>query len=232
MDAFTTSYGGRLDETALADANNTHAILLRLVGHGRDVLEIGCATGYMSRILSEQQQCRVTGFEINPVAAEEARPFLKQLVVGNVEDAADREQITGSYDVILIADVLEHLAWPEEPLRNLRRHLRPSGRLIVSLPNVAHWSVRRALLRGRWQLTERGLMDRTHLRWYTRKTALALIEGTGYHPVAHYASYAFPGHWRLGIGPRLAQWAQRRQMPAFFGNLFAIQHIFVATLPP
>ncbi len=224
----TSVYDGALTEAALADPNNTHAILLRLVGNDKEVLEIGPATGYMTRVLSGQQGCRVTGFEINPAAAAAAQPFLKRLIIGDLENPHDLAKIDGPFDVILIADVLEHLAAPEVPLRELRDYLCPGGRLMVSLPNVAHWSVRRALLFGRWELTGRGLMDRTHLRWYTRRTATALIEAAGYRVVTRRCSYVFPAHWRFGIGPRLAAWAQRRTLPKAFDELFAIQHIFEA----
>lgn len=221
-------YDGTLTDAALADPNNTHAILLRLVGEERNVFEVGPATGYMTQIMAERQNCRVTGFEINAVAATAARPYLQRMIVGDLENPQDLAQVNGQFDVILIADVLEHIAWPVEPLRTLHGCLGSSGRLIVSLPNVGHWSARRALLLGRWDLTDRGLMDRTHLRWYTRRTAVALLESTGYRVVKRRCSYAFPAHWRFGLGPRLAAWAQARAMPGAFDDLFALQHIFVA----
>ncbi len=220
-------YDGQLTAQALSDPNNTHAILLREVGADRTVLEIGPATGYMTQVMA-QRQCRVTGFEIDAAAAARAQPYLQHLVIGDLENPRDGARIVGEFDVILMADVLEHLAWPALPLRALRQHLCPSGRLIVSLPNVAHWSARRALLVGRWELEERGLMDRTHLRWYTRSSATALLESTGYRVLQRRCSYVFPAHWRLGWGPRLAAWAQGRSMPPAFDELFGIQHIFVA----
>ena len=229
MTSFGPVYGGVLTDAALADPNNTHAILLRLVGRDQEVLEIGCATGYMTRVLATRQGCRVTGFEINAEAARLAQPFLQRLITGDLERAADLAEIAGEFDVVLIGDVLEHLAAPGPALRAFRAHLRPGGRLIVSLPNVAHWSIRRALLAGRWELTDVGLMDRTHLRWYTRRTAAALLEATGYRITLRRASYGFPAHWRLGLGPRLAAWAQARAMLPAFDDLFAMQHIFVAT---
>ena len=223
-------YTGDLTEQALADPNNTHAILIDLVGDHKEVLEIGPATGYMTRVLVERHRCRVTGFEVNTLAAARARRYLYNLIIGNLEDPDDLAEIEGQYDVVLIADVIEHLAWPEIPLHSLRKHLRFDGRLIVSVPNVAHWSMRRSLLFGRWDLDERGLMDRTHLRWYTQKTARDLLISAGYRIKLHRCSYAFPAHWRLNFGQRLAAWAQKRRMPQAFDGLFAIQHIIVAVL--
>lgn len=220
-------YEGVLTAAALADPNNTHTILLQLIGRERTVLEVGCATGYMTRVLVEQQNCRVTGFEINGEAAAGAKPFLQRLIVGDLENPVDVSHIQSQFDVILIADVIEHLAMPQEPLRTLRHLLNDKGRLIISLPNVAHWSIRRALLFGQWDLTDRGVMDRTHLRWYTRDTAVALLESAGYRVVQHRASYVFPAHGRFGWGQRVAAWAQAHTILSVFDALFAIQHIFV-----
>ncbi len=221
-------YRGELTNAALADCNNTHTILLELIGKYRSVLEVGCATGYLTRILSEHNRCRVTGFEINPIAAETARPYLQNLIIGNLENPADVRRVQNRFDVIVMADVIEHLALPEVPLRTLHDSLAPGGQLLVSIPNVAHWTIRRMLLLGKWELADRGIMDRTHLRWYTHKTAYQLIEACGYRIIKHRASYIFPAHWRANWGHRFAVWAQRRSMPRFFDDLFAVQHIFVA----
>ncbi len=198
----------------------------------QEILEIGCATGYMTRALVECSRCRVTGFEINPRVASAVQPYLQKLIIGDLEKPADVARIQEQFDVILIADVLEHVAWPEVPLRILRHHLAPSGRLILSLPNVAHWTVRQALLLGKWDLTERGIMDRTHLRWYTRKTAQVLIESCGFRLITRRASYVFPAHWHAGWGQKSAAWAQCHRMPRFLDDLFAVQHIFVAEPGP
>ena len=85
----------------------------------------------------------------------------------------------GAYDAILFLDVLEHLRDPDGVLRAARDWLRPGGRVLCSLPNVAHWRVRLALARGRFDYTENGLMDATHLRWFTRRTARELLTRAG-----------------------------------------------------
>lgn len=222
-------YDGTITQSALDDPNNTHGILLNLVGNNRDVLEIGCATGYMTRVMVERQNCRVVGFEINEEAGTLARPYLQRLITGNLENQTDLAKIEETFDVILIADVLEHLVRPEALLNNLRKHLSPGkGWIVCSVPNVAHWSIRRALLLGRWDLTEKGIMDRSHLRWFTRRTTTDLLESSGYKIHTYKCSYVFPGHWRFGVGAKLAVWAQSRTMPGWFNDLFAIQHIFMA----
>ncbi len=219
-------YGGTISEQVLSDRNNTFAILLDLVGQEKKILEIGCATGYMTAIL-QQRGNQVWGVEIDPLAAEKARPFAEEIWVGNLDKDADRAQIKGTFDVILITDVLEHLVFPADLLKFLTSHLADGGQLIVSVPNVAHWSIRRNLLRGRWDLTETGLMDRTHLYWFTRQTGRELLTQAGYQIIDQRASYVFPAHNRLNWGQKFVQPLQKSGFN-FWPSLFAIQNIYVA----
>jgi len=85
-----------------------------------------------------------------------------------------------SFDVFVLSNILEHLRDPVATLRRLVPLLRPTGRILVDLPNVAHWDVRLRLLRGRWDYEDAGILDRTHLRFYTRKTAREMLRETGF----------------------------------------------------
>ncbi len=147
---------------------------------GTRVLEIGCATGYMSRVLRERRACRVTGVERSPTAAAHAAPFCEAVLVGDVEDERLWTDVVPPFDVAILADVLEHLREPEAVLARCRAALAPEGRLLVSIPNVAHHTIRRALLRGRFDYEEYGILDRTHLRFFTRRSFSALLEGGGF----------------------------------------------------
>ncbi|HLD78316.1 MAG TPA: methyltransferase domain-containing protein, partial [archaeon] len=99
--------------------------------------------------------------------------------VGDVEKMA----LKGSYEAVLLADVLEHLREPERLLLRLKPRLTENGFLLVSIPNVANWKVRLQLVRGRWRYTDTGILDRTHLRFYTHRTARTLLEDAGYRIV-------------------------------------------------
>ena len=88
-------------------------------------------------------------------------------------------QVEGAFDLALALDVLEHSADPEGLLADLASRLRPGGTALVSVPNVAHWSMRASLLAGRFDYAERGILDRTHLRFFTRATFLDLLAGVG-----------------------------------------------------
>jgi SAM-dependent methyltransferase len=170
----------RYDRAIDPDSDSTHAKLIRLVGGGKRVLELGCATGYMSRVLSERG-CEVVGIEIDPEAAKQASSFCAEVIVGDI-DQMDLSEELGErrFDVVVAADLLEHLKAPESVLATLRDYLDPGGSLVASVPNIAHGSVRLALLEGSFRYTELGLLDRSHLRFYTGESLRELVERSGY----------------------------------------------------
>jgi len=146
------------------------------------ILEIGCSTGYLTRHLAQHLCCQVVAVESDPAAAELARPEATALLVGDIESPEILGQVCErQYDVILLAAVLEHLRRPDIVLSRIAQELAPNGRVIISLPNVAHWSVRWGLMRGKFQYEDTGLLDRTHLHLFTRKTARELIAECGLH---------------------------------------------------
>jgi methionine biosynthesis protein MetW len=157
-----------------------HSIILRQIPKDVRVLDVGCATGYLGRFLVKERSCVVDGIEADQHAADEACQYLRRVWVGSVDNEAVLASVTEKYDVILCAAILEHLANPEVALQRLRRLLTDNGILIAGLPNVAHWSVRWRLLRGRWDYEDYGILDRTHLHFYTLKTAKEMFEGAGY----------------------------------------------------
>ncbi len=161
--------------------DSSHSLILGLVPPNTRVLEFGCATGYMSAELSSRLGCTITGVEVSEEAAEEARRHCARVIVGDAE-RLDLDSVLGEerFDVILFADVLEHLREPQSLLAGVRRFLSPAGNVIASIPNVAHGSVRVALLQGEWRYRPVGLLDDTHLRFYTRDGVRDLFEGSGY----------------------------------------------------
>jgi SAM-dependent methyltransferase len=155
------------------------AVLAR-VPPGSRVLEVGAHTGFFSQALRERG-CRVTALEVDPRAASRAALHADQLVVGDVEDAAVRARLGGRFDVVLLMHVLEHLVDPWAVLRAMRDRLARDGHTIVLLPNVACWRVRKALfVRGAFEYEDTGILDRTHLRFFTLDSARALLESSGY----------------------------------------------------
>lgn len=160
-------------------ANNSHAMMLRMVGRDCRVLEFGCATGGMTRAL-RAQGCTVVGVEIDAEAAEGARRFAEAVHVCDL----DRERISARlpgerFDVILFGDVLEHLRDPQLSLSDAMQLLAADGRVVISVPNMAHGDVRLALLEGQVPYADLGLLDRTHRHWFTRDNLLALLKACG-----------------------------------------------------
>jgi SAM-dependent methyltransferase len=149
--------------------------LLRLWGgrRGLDVLDVGCGYATTSQHLAGN---RVTGIESNPDAVKVARTRIDRVVE---RDLRDFDPALGEFDVIIFADVLEHLAWPVGVLKQYLALLKPSGTVIVSLPNVGLWSVRLQHLLGRFEYEETGVLDRTHLRFFTRGSALRMLDAAG-----------------------------------------------------
>ena len=198
-----------------------HEKLLKLVGRGVRVLDVGCSSGYLSRRLV-RQGCSVVGIETDEEAADAARAVCDDVLVGDVE-TMNLPLLEESFDVVLLGDLLEHLRDPQSLLRRLRPFLVPGGRLILSTPNVANWAVRLSLLAGRWRYTDRGILDRTHAYLFTRGTLEETLRDAGYRIVEFDFTVPIPV---VGT-PRIEQVAHAvgRIRPSFFAYQFVIAAI-------
>lgn len=167
-------YDTDIDPLDPAYRNGSQAQAVELVGSGVRVLDVGCAGGVLARALGSRG-CRVWGIDRDLEAAEEARPYLEKLVVADLDDAPLTDHFErGAFDVLVFGDVLEHLADPARVLRDALPLLTDEGRVVCSIPNVTHGSLRLALLQGRWTYTPTGLLDSTHLRFFDRDGVRAL----------------------------------------------------------
>jgi SAM-dependent methyltransferase len=144
------------------------------------VLEIGCGEGFTLEHLRRTGRCRWTGgIELFPDAARRAHQRVDEVYQGNIEHM-DLPIPPSSVDAILCLDVLEHLVDPWSVIGKLHRLLAPGGIVVASIPNVRHFRVLFPLLfQGRWDYTSSGLLDRTHLRFFTKRSAIALMECSG-----------------------------------------------------
>jgi 2-polyprenyl-3-methyl-5-hydroxy-6-metoxy-1,4-benzoquinol methylase len=156
--------------------------LLRLWGTRRnlDVLDVGCGFATTPQQIRAAGN-RVTGIESSPVAVQKARERIDRVVEADLQNFDEVLAAIGDerFDVIIFADVLEHLAWPIGILKKYIGLLKPGGSVIVSLPNVGLWSVRLGLMFGRFRYDESGVLDRTHLRFFTRRTAEDMMRSAG-----------------------------------------------------
>ena len=167
-------------EIDLGERNTSQTLAVEFIGKNKDVLDVGTATGYVPKVLV-RRGCRVTGIELNTEAARQAEEHCERIIVGDVE-SLDLDEALGEerFDVILFGDVLEHLKDPLEVLRRFKKFLKPEGYAVASVPNIAHGSVRLALMQGNFQYRPLGLLDSTHLRFFTRESMEQLFNEAGF----------------------------------------------------
>jgi 2-polyprenyl-3-methyl-5-hydroxy-6-metoxy-1,4-benzoquinol methylase len=207
-----------------------HRLLLDAVPPGARTLDVGCATGYLAAGLAARG-CAVVGVEADPPAAATAAASgaFERVLTGDVEAAECRAELRtlAPFRGLVCGDVLEHLRDPWGALAFLATLLAPNGRAAVSVPNAAHWTARRALLCGHFPYAEHGLFDRTHLRFFTRASARALVAGAGLRVVAErFAPAPVPLQARVPALARLERVAARARP-----ELFALQVVLVAAPP-
>jgi 2-polyprenyl-3-methyl-5-hydroxy-6-metoxy-1,4-benzoquinol methylase len=143
------------------------------------ILDIGCGTGALGKHLKEKGAGEVCGIELSHVAALEAMRVLDRVIEGNVE-LLDLPFEEGHFDCIVCADVLEHLLDPWSMVGKLRKFLKPDGVIVASIPNVGFHRVVRGLIRGKWSYADAGVLDRSHLRFFTWQSISALFQDSGF----------------------------------------------------
>jgi SAM-dependent methyltransferase len=201
---------------------------MRFLPPSGSILELGCASGDFSRVLMDRG-FEVAGVELDGEAAELARAA--GVEVRQMDLALDEfpQAMNARFDAVLAMDVIEHVPEPSRLLRKLRQSLRDPGRVIVTGPNVAYWAVRWALLRGRWQYVEAGILDRDHLRFYTFDTWVELANSCGFDVVRSEACDGFiPLEHRWLKIPLLCRCvpAIKRILMRRYPRLFASQFAF------
>jgi 2-polyprenyl-3-methyl-5-hydroxy-6-metoxy-1,4-benzoquinol methylase len=164
--------------TLKPDPHSSHSVMLAWLGegHGRRLLDVGAADALLSRHLTEVGW-KVTGIEADPALAEAGRTYCERMVVSDLD--RDLPDFDTSFDAIVYGDVLEHLVEPLRTVQGLNRWLAPGGRVVVSVPNVAHLLIRLSLLVGRFDYFDRGILDRTHLRFFTDRSLRRLLGAAG-----------------------------------------------------
>lgn len=163
--------------------NDYNHRIFQLVHSNSVVLDVGCATGKLLDKLRNEKNCYTVGIEMDNILAQQALQRCHQLVIGNVETLDLPFQIE-QFNIIVCADVLEHLRDPGAVLEKLNSYIKNDGFILISIPNIAFITARLNLLRGRFDYAEYGIMDRSHLRFFTLKTARELVVNSGYQIVS------------------------------------------------
>lgn len=148
-----------------------------------ELLDVGTGTGALGEFLTSQRHCLLDGVNYNADEIALARPYYRELLVANLEQTLLSHLFAGKhYDFIVFADVLEHLRNPAQILDDARQLLKPDGRIIISLPNIAYSGVIAELLAGQFNYTEEGILDQTHVRFFTRSSLYQLLRKCGFKP--------------------------------------------------
>lgn len=175
----------------------SHMKILKYVHANRRILDVGCSSGYLSKEF-KKKGCYVVGVEISTAAAEIAKQYCDEVFIRDVEEMS-LPFPSGFFDFIVCGDILEHLKRPDLVLTKLKRFLASPGFIIASVPNVAQIGVRLKLLFGKFEYEDSGILDLTHLRFFTLDSIKQLFAESGYSIVTlDYTGFAS----KLGILPR------------------------------
>jgi methionine biosynthesis protein MetW len=191
----------------LDDPVSTHAVQFRMIPEGSSVLDAGCHTGILGEALRERKHCIVTGIDNDKEALRAAATRLDAVLPIELEQPGWTQGVIGAgkkdFDIVLFGDVIEHTRNPLNILREASILLASGGQIVVSVPNVANLRVRLGLLRGRFDYTDSGILDKTHLRFFTLRSARKLIEQAGYKITREaYSGYSMP-RWLIDRAPSL-----------------------------
>ena len=164
-----------------AEAQTAPAKVVRMVGTNKRVLEIGAGPGSITKML-QQNNCKITGVELDPTAIEKLKAFCESVYQCdlNQPDWTNKLADCGTFDVLVAADVFEHLYWPQQSLAALKPFISKDGYLIVSLPHVGNNAVVASILNGNFDYRDWGLLDKTHIRFFCLKNMQDLFENAGY----------------------------------------------------
>lgn len=168
-------------------SKNSLSVILENIKPGSTILEVGCAHGRMTKYLKEQLECIVDIMEIDPEAGEVAKQWARTAMLGtdgNVESpllfSQMRDFIKIEYDYIIFADVLEHLIHPEKVLQESKKVLKDGGSIWISIPNIAYNGVIIELINDQFTYRDVGLLDSTHLRFFTMNSLDKMVKKCGF----------------------------------------------------
>lgn len=210
-------------------ANEGNDDVLGMVeGEGARILDVGCGSGSLARRLQAKGHA-VDGITISEEELRQATPFVRNVYLYNLEGGLPAEMPDGEFDYVICSHVLEHIVYPQKLLGDIHRALKPGGILIVALPNVMHYKSRLRLMAGRFDYTDAGIWDYTHVRWYTVDSAKDLLSKSGFT----ISRYLVTGELPLNsVAKRVLPAALRKTLYGFLTSLskglFGYQMLFKA----
>lgn len=203
--------------------DNANPKILEFYAQEKTVLDIGCGSGLLGKTIKALNPGAIVfGVDYSPSAGEQAAKVLDRYDTVDLDNqplpAYDRR-----FDLIVLADVLEHLKRPDEMLAKTRFLLNPGGAVLISVPNIAHFRIRKSLLAGRFRYADTGILDRTHLKFFTYETLAQMVHQCGFDVVAEKYIAELPG--LFGITPRKSS-ALHEYVARTLPRLVAVQFVF------
>jgi len=183
------------------DFNNENSLskIIKRIKPNTSVLELGPATGYLTKYLKHELNCSVDCIEKSEEMAKQVQQFCHTMYIQDIDDMNWKKQFPQKkYDYIILADVLEHLKEDEKTLNACRTLLKSNGECILSIPNIAHASIIGELLKGRFDYRDEGILDKTHLKFYTKNSIEQLITKCGFSIKKIDPIYNLPENTEIG----------------------------------
>lgn len=218
------------------DDRNSLSVLIKRIKPNSIVLEFGPANGRMTKHMKEQLNCKVYAVEIDENAAKDAEKYAEIVVVDSIENYGWQERFKDlQFDYIVFADVLEHLYYPEKALKSVKNFLKQDGCLLISIPNIAHNSIIINLLKNEFNYNATGLLDNTHIRFFTKKTLDRLVEESGYFKSYESAIFINPENTEFKnsyeeLNPDLAEYLKSLSCGEIYQFVYELKKYEVVTI--
>ncbi len=209
------------------DQNGASGLICQMVPLKSRVLDVGCGDGSLAEILQMRCSADIFGIEPDAARAAMARAHGIQVLTGFLDE--NLAKTIGLFDILLFADVLEHVPDPFALIQNALACLKPGGSLIVSVPNIAHWSVRTMICFGRFDYEPFGIMDATHLRWFTKRSIVAFLNRAGLEAIdvrsSSGTSLSAYRRWPWAWMPKALVWHLAVWLSRLWPTMFGCQTI-------
>lgn len=204
-------------------------LLQWLPAGGSRVLDLGAGSGENAKAMCDQG-LSVDCVTLSQREADRLSDLPGKCYVWNLEDGLP-ENLNSDYDVVFASHVLEHIAYPQRLLNSVHQALVPGGLLLIAIPNIFWWRTRLGLLMGRFDYAENGIMDYTHLRWYSLSSAAKLIEGHGFRLIKIYGKGHLPMPFIRNLIPKRVSFRLDRLCSDLAPGLFCGELILIASKP-
>ena len=215
------------------ESDNSLSIIIDMIKINSRILEFGSANGRLTKYLSKKMNCEIDIVEIDEESGKEASKYSKKSLIGEIEGDIEKykwlEEFNGEkYDYIIFADVLEHLYSPKKVLLNCKKVLKENGSILLSIPNIAHNSVIIDLINDEFKYNEIGLLDNTHISFFSYKSLVRMINEAGYESVSEKATYSKVGENEIrntydSVSKGLAKELKKRENSNIYQFIFELK---------